>query len=119
MPDMPDVSDIPHVAEALSIREAAVLTGRSEAAIYHLIATGQLPGRRRCVAWQSTPETSRPGARQALVAVVAAAAGAGVAEEPEHAATAKSRGETPLHERAPKPSRVAVALAPATLRLAG
>src|SRR5262245_41812929 len=28
---------------ALSIREAAVRTGRSEAAIYHLIATGQLP----------------------------------------------------------------------------
>jgi hypothetical protein len=28
---------------ALSIREAAAQTGRSEAAIYHLIATGQLP----------------------------------------------------------------------------
>jgi hypothetical protein len=28
---------------ALSIREAAMRTGRSEAAIYHLIATGQLP----------------------------------------------------------------------------
>jgi hypothetical protein len=28
---------------ALSIREAAVRTGRSEAAIYHLIATDQLP----------------------------------------------------------------------------
>jgi len=28
---------------AVSIREAAVLTDRSEAAIYHLIATGQLP----------------------------------------------------------------------------
>ncbi len=34
MPEMPD---------AVSIREAAVLTGRSEAAIYHLIATSQLP----------------------------------------------------------------------------
>jgi predicted DNA-binding transcriptional regulator AlpA len=60
MPGRPD-RDVPHMAHrseasvgsdgsagsyrqtALSIREAAVRTGRSEAAIYHLIATGQLP----------------------------------------------------------------------------
>ncbi len=42
---MPNVSDMSDVAEALSIREAAALTGRSKAAIYHLIATGQLPAR--------------------------------------------------------------------------
>jgi hypothetical protein len=33
----------PSEQTALSIRDAAVRTGRSEAAIYHLIATGQLP----------------------------------------------------------------------------
>ncbi len=41
--------------------------------------------------------------------VVVAAAGAGVAG---HAATAESRGAAPLVERALKPSRVAVVLAP-------
>jgi len=50
--DAPDVGHEPeesdrsagaHEHTALSIREAAVRTGRSEAAIYHLIATGQLP----------------------------------------------------------------------------
>ncbi len=45
MPDMPDMPDKPDVPEALSIREAATRTGRSEAAIYHLIATDQLPAR--------------------------------------------------------------------------
>ncbi len=65
MPDTPDQErpdrDAPHMAHrpeasedsdgsagsnrqtALNIREAAARTGRSEAAIYHLIATGQLP----------------------------------------------------------------------------
>ena len=36
---------MPDIAEAVSIREAAELTGRSEAAIYHLIATNRLPAR--------------------------------------------------------------------------
>jgi len=42
MPNMPDMAD---VADAVNIREAAMLTGRSEAAIYHFIATSQLPAR--------------------------------------------------------------------------
>jgi len=49
--DAPDVGHEPEESDrsagsngqtAVSIREAAVRTGRSEAAIYHLIATGQL-----------------------------------------------------------------------------